>query len=46
MVNEQGWKFVGRVRGRNRLQLQEDESWIPVRDLYGPWGQVLPFAKS
>jgi hypothetical protein len=34
MVNEQGWEFVGRVRGRNRLQLQEDGPWIPARDLY------------
>jgi hypothetical protein len=34
MVNEQGWEFVGRVRGRNRLQLQEDGPWIPARDLF------------
>jgi hypothetical protein len=34
MVNEQGWEFVGRVRGRNRVQLREDGPWIPARDLY------------
>lgn len=35
MVNEQGWEFVGRIRGRNRLQSCQDGAWIPARDLYG-----------
>ncbi|MDB5773586.1 MAG: hypothetical protein JWM42_3960 [Burkholderia sp.] len=34
MVSEQGWEFVGRVRGRVGLQLEEDGPWIPARDLY------------
>ena len=35
MVNAQGWEFVGRIRGRNRLQFGQDGAWIPARDLYG-----------
>lgn len=34
MVNAQGWDFVGRIRGRNRLQLGQDGAWTPARDLY------------
>jgi hypothetical protein len=34
MVSEQGWEFVGRVRGRVGLQLEEDGPWIAARDLY------------
>jgi hypothetical protein len=34
MVSEQGWEFVGRVRGRVGLQLKEDGPWIAARDLY------------
>jgi hypothetical protein len=35
MVSEQGWEFIGRVRGRVGLQLQENGPWIPARALYG-----------
>lgn len=34
MVKEHGWEFVGRIRGRNHVQLQQDGAWIPARDLY------------
>ncbi len=33
MVVALGWQFVGRVRGRNRLQLANGQ-WIPARDLF------------
>lgn len=33
-VNAQGWEFVGRIRGRNRLQFGQDGVWTPARDLY------------
>ena len=33
-VAEQGWEFIGRVRGRNRLCLQGAQNWTPARDLY------------
>jgi len=35
LVEEQGWEFVGRIRGRNRVRLGQDRSWIPARELYG-----------
>ena len=34
MVKEQGWEFVGRIRGRNRMRWGNQEQWIPARDLY------------
>jgi hypothetical protein len=34
MVTEHGWEFVGRIRGRNRLQWGGEGSWIPTRDLF------------
>jgi hypothetical protein len=34
MVMEQGWEFVGRIRGRNRMQWGNKAPWIPARDLY------------
>jgi len=35
MVTGQGWEFVGRIRGRNRMQWgDKDAPWIPARDLY------------
>jgi len=34
MVMEQGWEFVGRIRGRNRVRWGDGEAWIPARDLY------------
>lgn len=34
-VMAQGWQFVGRLRGRNRVQLCDAGPWIPARDLYG-----------
>ncbi len=33
-VTERGWQFIGRVRGRNRLNLSTTEDWIPARDLF------------
>ena len=33
MVTAQGWEFIGRIRGRNRVQLQ-DRPWIPAREIY------------
>lgn len=42
MVMEQGWEFVGRIRGRNRMQWGNQEQWIPARDLYAhATGQAL-----
>lgn len=35
LVKEQGWEFIGRIRGRNRVRLGQDGPWIPARDLYG-----------
>lgn len=32
-VMAQGWQFVGRVRGGNRVRLGDTGPWIPVRDL-------------
>lgn len=37
-VAAQGWEFIGRVRGRNRLYLPDTQGWIPARDLYGRAG--------
>jgi hypothetical protein len=37
-VAAQGWEFIGRVRGRNRVCLPDTQGWIPVRDLYGRAG--------
>lgn len=34
LVEEQGWHFIGRIRGRNRLRLAQDGPWIPARELY------------
>jgi hypothetical protein len=34
MVIEQGWEFVGRIRGRNRVRWGDDDAWTPARDLY------------
>lgn len=34
MVAELGWEFIGRIRGRNRLQFGQDGAWVPARDLY------------
>lgn len=35
MVEAQGWYFVGRLRGRNRVQLKSNGPWTPARDWYG-----------
>lgn len=35
LVKERGWEFIGRIRGRNRVQLGQDGPWIPARDLDG-----------
>ena len=34
MVEAQGWYFIGRLRGRNRVQLKSNGPWIPARDWY------------
>lgn len=34
LVEEQGWEFLGRVRGRNRVRLGQDGPWIPAREIY------------
>ncbi len=34
MVVEQGWEFVGRIRGKNRIRWGDEGEWIPARDLY------------
>lgn len=34
LIAEQGWQFLGRIRGKNRLQLGENQAWIPARDWY------------
>lgn len=33
-VADQGWEFIGRLRGRNQLCLSDLQDWIPARDLY------------
>jgi hypothetical protein len=38
LVEEQGWQFIGRIRGCNRLRLAEDGPWIPARELYAHAG--------
>jgi hypothetical protein len=34
LIGEQGWQFIGRIRGKNQLQLGENEPWMAARDLY------------
>ena len=34
LIEEQRWQFIGRIRGKNRLQLGEKEPWIPARNWY------------
>jgi hypothetical protein len=34
LIMEHGWEFVGRIRGRNRMQWGNNDQWIPARDLY------------
>ncbi len=34
MVEAQGWYFIGRLRGRNRVRLKSNGPWIPARDWY------------
>jgi hypothetical protein len=33
-IEERGWYFLGRIRGKNRLQFGENVPWIPARDFY------------
>lgn len=33
-IEERGWQFIGRIRGRNQLQLGESEPWVASRDWY------------
>jgi hypothetical protein len=34
MVEAMGWEFIGRIRGRNRLQIGQAGLWVAARDLY------------
>jgi hypothetical protein len=34
MIDEMGWEFIGRVRGRNRLRFGPEGAWVAARDLY------------
>jgi Transposase DDE domain len=34
LIEQFGWHFVGRVRGRNRLHLPCRDDWIPARDFF------------
>jgi hypothetical protein len=34
LIEEQGWQFLGRIRGKNRLRLGENEAWVPARQWY------------
>jgi len=34
LIGEQGWQFIGRIRGKNQLQPGENEPWMAARDLY------------
>lgn len=41
LIEEQGWQFLGRIRGKNRLQVGENGAWIPARDWYRRAGNAL-----
>lgn len=41
LIEEQGWQFLGRIRGKNRLQVGENAAWIPARDWYRRAGQTV-----
>lgn len=41
LVKEQGWEFIGRIRGRNRVRLGQEGSWIPARDIYRQAGTEI-----
>jgi hypothetical protein len=34
LIAAQGWQFIGRIRGKNQLQLSAAEPWIAARELY------------
>lgn len=34
LVKDQGWQFIGRIRGRNRVRLVQDGPWVPANALY------------
>lgn len=34
LIGAQGWQFIGRIRGKNQLQLGERSAWMAARDLY------------
>ena len=39
LIEARGWQFLGRIRGRNRLQIGENGAWIPARDFYRRAGE-------
>ena len=34
MVQTEGWFFIGRLRGRNRVHLKRNGRWIPAHNWY------------
>jgi Transposase DDE domain len=34
LLERQGWQFIGRIRGRNRVQVGGARDWLPARALY------------
>ena len=34
MVQAEGWYFIGRLRGRNRVRLKRNGRWIPAHNWY------------
>lgn len=35
LMEEQGWGWLGRIRGKNRIRLSADGPWEPARMIYG-----------
>ena len=34
LIKEQGWEFVGRLRGRNQVRLEQSGPWLAAREIY------------
>jgi len=34
LIEECGWSWIGRIRGRNRVRLGAQRAWVPARSLY------------
>ena len=37
-VADRGWEFIGRIRGRNQLYLNDSQNWTAARELYARAG--------